>query len=267
MYRMLAVDLDDTLLQDDNTINQAVCQGIKSLDGNVEVVISTGRMFSSAVQYARELDLTGPVISYNGAMVRSAGDGQILEEHTLQPDLAREIMDFGRAKDIYTNIYIDDQLYYLGGREIADYYAGLSRVKASPLQEGLGDFRKPPTKLLFIDFSEDIIKELEDTLQSMYGGEAVITRSKPIFLEVVPPGISKRTALANLCKKRGISPSEVVAVGDSPNDKEMLQWAGMGVAMANAYDEIKDIADFITRKDNNQGGVREVIDKFFQRQE
>lgn len=263
MYKLLAIDLDDTLLRDDVTIHPDVFKAIEELKERVEVVISTGRMYRSAVQYAEELQLNGPVISYNGALVKRAGDGKVLEEHFLQMQLAEEILEFGRIKGIYANIYIDDRLYYLGNAKLGEYYSKISRVSITPLTEEISGFEKPPTKLLFIDFDPEIIKNLEIELKARYGGETAITRSKPIFLEVVPPGISKGRALRNLVKSLSISREEVVAIGDSPNDRDMIQWAGLGVAMANAYEEIKEVADYVTRATNNEGGVKEVIDRFF----
>ncbi|AZR72237.1 hypothetical protein BBF96_01780 [Anoxybacter fermentans] len=264
-FRMLAVDMDDTLLGKDLKITKETIKKIQlAKKAGVKVIIATGRMFISIIPFLRQLELTDPVIVYNGAMVCRLGDKKPLLHHPIPLEYARKIARRVESAGYQLNAYINDQLYVREQTpEVLRYMqrTGVNSTKVGPI----GDFlEEDPTKLLVIHDNLSEIEQLKAELRSEFGDVLTITQSKPYFIEVMAKGISKGKTLAELAKGLGIAPHEVIAIGDGLNDLEMVKWAGLGVAVANAHPELKEAADYVTGSCDEEG-VAQVIDKFILR--
>lgn len=260
-YQLIAIDLDDTLLRDDLTISRANKRAItEAVKRNKLVIISTGRMFKSALPFAQELGLHHPIISYQGALVKTADTGQVLVERPVPLELAQEVLHIGYARGIHINVYLNDTLFVDGITEEGIGYANLARVELNPV----GDLRRfltaDPTKLLFIGEPAHLDKLLTECREK-FAGRLYVTKSKPHFLEFMHPQANKGGALEELGRIFGIAREEMIAVGDSYNDLDMIEYAGLGVVMGNARDEVKKVADYVTL-DNEADGVAHVIEKF-----
>ncbi len=260
-YNLIAIDLDDTLLRDDLTVSKENKEAIgKAIELGKKVVISTGRMYKSALPFASELGVTLPLITYQGALIKDSSTSEILWERPMPVYLASEVLAYGYAKGVHINLYYDDTLYVDSITEEAVGYANLARVEC----QAVGDLRTflqgDPTKILFIgdpDHLDNMLAECwERFRESLH-----ITKSKQHYLEFMHPQASKGKALEHLGQVYGIQREEMIAVGDSYNDLDMIKYAGLGVVMGNAKEDVKAQADYITL-DNESDGVADVIKKF-----
>ncbi|MCL6589700.1 MAG: Cof-type HAD-IIB family hydrolase [Firmicutes bacterium] len=261
MIRCIAMDLDDTLLDDDLTIsleNRTAIQKAGQL--GVKIILASGRMAQSMRPYSQELNLDQPVIAYNGALVYDVITGQALDHHPVPRELALELIPIIRGAGIHLNVYLKDELYM---EELTDWgrkYAANCSVSPRLVRDLRRLVTEGPHKMLAIGTISEI-ERLQARLEEHFRGQLDFTRSKPNYLEILGPGVSKGSALQRLVTRWGIDRSEVIAIGDAPNDLEMITWAGIGVAMGNAVDQVKERAGFIA-PDNNHHAVAEVIQRF-----
>ena len=262
-YKLLATDLDDSLLDDHYSIAAVDREAIeRALGAGIRVVLATGRMYRSALPYALELGLDSPLITYQGAYARFPA-GNVLYHRPVPYETAVELLERLKATGYHTNIYIDDNLLVERLDREADIYRAISGVEpvvVGDLAEYLREVRREPTKVLVV-VPEENIDRLSGEMKAVFGESLYITKSKPFFLEFMNSGATKGKALQAVAEHCGISPAEIIAVGDSYNDLEMLSYAGLGAVVANAREDIKKSADYVTRA-NTDGGVAGVIDRF-----
>ncbi|MCD1261455.1 HAD family phosphatase [Paenibacillus athensensis] len=259
-YKLMAVDLDDTLLRDDLTISEETTNAIRqAAELGVTVTIATGRSFPSAAQIARQIGLNVPIITYQGAVVKNLLDENVLYERTVPVDCARFLLDFCEQRKLHLQLYHGDQLYAGEDNDKIKKYVGLTKTPYI-----VGDLRQwidiPQPKLLIVD-EPHVCDALLAELQPQLGERLHITKSKPNYLEFMHREGTKGHAVRFLAGHFGCTLDQVIGVGDSWNDREMLEVAGLGVAMDNARPELKAIADFITLS-NNDDGVRHVLERF-----
>ena len=259
--KLIAMDIDDTLITDELVITEA-CQGAiaAARAKGVRVVLATGRMLSSAIPYARQLGLTEPLICYNGALIQPPSGGAPLFHHPVPLDLAREIVTIGEAANLHVNIYLDDRMYIAEFNEYTRFYLAVGGIEAYPVGDLLAFMDRPPTKLLYVCEPEIAAKWHVD-LREQYRGRLEVYVSKPQYVEFTALGISKGSAIKELAEMYGLGPEEVMTIGDSFNDIPMLEYAGIGVAVANAPAEVQAKADYVTLS-NEEDGVAEAIRRF-----
>jgi len=261
MYKMIAIDLDGTLFTDQLTISPNTITAIRqAISLGTVVTIATGRMYSSAKQIAEQLGIDVPLITYQGAMIRTAGEEEALYERAVSPDIAQKLVGIARDQNIHLQVYQDDILYGAAETDKLIAYAKAVQVPYKVEPDLMGLAQKGFTKLLFID-EPDVLALLQKQLQVLFGASAYIEKSKKNYLEVTHPEANKGSALLFLANKLGIDRSEIIGIGDNHNDAELLKAAGLGIAMGNAVQEVKDMADFVSRS-NNDDGVMYAIDKF-----
>lgn len=259
--RLVAIDLDDTLLTDELEIPPGAVRAIeKARAAGVHVVIATGRMFPSARPFAEQLGLQTPLITYNGAMVKTAAE-ELLFHRPVPQDLALEVLDFAEDRQWPVQCYFHDRLYVPAITAGVIYYTELSGVPAQStnhMRELVSE--SGPTKMLAIGSPEQTTERAR-ALADFFGERLEVTISKPSFVEMMRPGISKGSALADVAALLGVAQDETMAIGDSFNDLHMLQWAGVGVAMGNGHPHIREIADHVVAS-NMDEGVAEAIERF-----
>lgn len=261
-YKLLAIDVDDTLIGSDLKISEETFNKIQEAkQAGVQVVIATGRMFKAIIPFLNQLDLPGPAIVYNGAMVKCLADTNPIAQSPIPVEDAREIAKTIEELGFQLNAYLNDQLYVR--KRTAEVLRYMERTGVDSIEVGpIGEFlEEAPTKLLVIHYNRPEIEELKLKLRELFGDRTNITGSKPYFIEITAKGISKKKALADLASSLGIKAEEVIAIGDGLNDLEMVKWAGLGVAVANAHRDLKNVADYITGSCNDNG-VAQVIEKF-----
>ena len=263
-YKLIAVDLDDTLLDEQLNITEPVKAAVSlALDAGVRFTFATGRMFRSAKPYAALLGLELPLITYQGALVKNPLTGGVFLYRPLPLDKTREIIAHIHTLGYHLNVYLDDRLYMERDTPEGRRYAAIAQVQPEYVGDLLGFLDQPPIKLLTIA-EESLLDQLSAVLTPQYAGRVHISKSKPYFLEFSHPQATKGYALQALAESYGIKREEVIAIGDSYNDLEMVEYAGLGVMVANARAPLKAKADYITSASNGDGVV-EVIEKFILR--
>lgn len=263
-YKFVAIDLDDTLLADDLTISPQTIEAIQeAVKKGVFITLATGRMYQSAVKFAREIHLDVPIITYQGAYVKNVQSEEILYQRLMPYEISKEIISTLKEKKKVVQIYLNDELYVEKDHPYIHKYSQISRVPYRTVENLIAAMEESgttPMKIITIDEPEEIERMLE-TFKPHYQDQLHITISKPHFLEFSHPEATKGQAIQYLAERIGITLDEVIAIGDSYNDLDMIQIAGLGVAMENGHPDIKAIANYIT-KTNNDHGVWEVLQKF-----
>jgi len=258
---MIAIDLDDTLLAQDLSISPINRQAIShAVSMGVIVTISTGRMFRSTVPYVEQLKLDVPVITYQGALIKNAISNEVVLARPLSLDISLEIIEESRKHGVHIQTYIGDDYFFDKHNGYSKMYYALSGIEGRAVKR-LEDFLvEEPLKVLIMD-SPETISYLTGLYTEMFKGKAEITISKSNYLEFTNIEASKGSALEHLAQSLGIKREEVIAIGDGYNDISMIKYAGLGVAMSNAPEDVKKHADFITHS-NEDDGVAHVIKKF-----
>jgi len=259
--KLVAVDLDDTMLSRESTITRRVKDAVAAVRAaGVYFTISTGRMYPSAARFARELEIDLPLIVYQGALVKNSFSGEVLLYRPLPLAYAREIIKRVREYGYHLNGYLDDRLLVERDSPEGRRYAATSGVELEVVKDLIAILDREPTKLLVIA-EEPQLDRLKADLDPVYRGKVHIVKSKPYFLEFSHINATKGAALAYLAGYFGVHREEIMAIGDSFNDLEMLEYAGVGVVVANAREEIKKIADYVTSQPYGEGVV-EALERF-----
>jgi len=241
---LVAADLDGTLVDRQVDWAPGLPGALTDLRAaGVNTVITTGRMFRSVRKVAARLGVTdGPVICYQGALVADLGSGA-WERHTpMDGEAAAEVVRHVRAMGRQLNAYIDDRLWVEEVTPWARRYADHVEVGI----DGVPDLedevrRRPPTKLVLVTSGDDAQLILPG-LQERWAGRLYVVLSQPEYIEFADVSVSKSGALAWLCERLGVAPARVVALGDGMNDVDMLSWAGLGVAVAEAAPPVRAAA-------------------------
>jgi Cof subfamily protein (haloacid dehalogenase superfamily) len=260
--RLIAMDLDDTLLTPELTISRENCRAIKEAAGRgVNVVIATGRMFRATKIFADQFDFDMICLCYNGALIKTSQSGKVLGCDSVPLPAAKRILkrflDYGLA----INAYCDDRLYQREPTPDGLNYARMSKVQPIYAGKDLHEYiSEAPHKVLGMKDPEELDR-IQPVLEKEFAGEVYLTRSKPNYLEGLKWGLSKGYALERLTAKMGIARDEVMTIGDAPNDREMLEWAGVGVAVGNAHPDALRVANWVA-PDYRENGVAAAIERF-----
>jgi Cof subfamily protein (haloacid dehalogenase superfamily) len=252
--RAVAMDLDGTVLDETFQPSARTTEAIASAEAaGIACLVATGRMFVSARRIAGTLGIRRPLVCYQGALVADPVSGEVLVHRPIEAPLAREILRAMPTEHArHSNLYIDDELYVWEENEATRRYSQVSGVEmhiVGPLADWI---ERPTTKIVTVGRPHEM-DMLRDELQPLFGSRAFIAKSLPYFLEFAAPGVSKASGLALLADLLGFSPEQAVAVGDAENDREMLDWAGCGLAVANASDLLKGEADAVIPSVHDDG--------------
>lgn len=264
-YKLMAIDMDGTLLNSQNEVSKRTIEAINNAkEKGVNIVLSTGRLLSSALGYARRLHLDNYIIACNGAIIVDREENLIYSK-PIELDKVEEIISLGTKYNIYNHFYDSNTLYSSHSlvKEIINYYSTRdNNIEYKILQDEKAIYKLEnlkPYKFLFIDNNLNKLNQLHDELKSI--PDISITKSWKNNLEVMAKDTSKGIGLAFLCNNLKILREEVIAIGDNENDLSMIKYAGLGVAMGNSVDVVKEEADYITLTNNNDG-VAAVIEEF-----
>lgn len=262
-YKFAATYMDGTLLNNFNEITPYTADIIRqAVSAGLIFSICTGRPIEGVSRYLKQLDIQGPVITYNGAMILDSATGKILYRQDLEAEDARKILETGIHYNTTMCIWSDNKLY---GNQLNDrIYEYSQATKVTPLLIPSIDtlLAQGITKILWYDDAariQQIEKELSGT--ALFHNVTFCT-SKPFYLEFFNNAVSKAAAIDRIGDLYGFSSLETIAIGDGFNDLSMIRHAALGVAMANAPDEVKQCADYVTTHTNNEDGVAEVLEKF-----
>ena len=262
MIKLVATDIDGTILGESGEFTPGVKNCIKTMQENgLKVVIVTGRMFAAAKQIAKRLNLTTPVVAYQGGMIKkSAESDEVLYDACIPVDDVKQIIRWARENNIHLNLYSNDILYVEEDNPTIQQYA--SRQNLDYKIEPFDDIElSHVNKLLAIDYTDaekvtGWINERRKAMPHLY-----IVKSTPHFCEFSTPQATKACAIRVLKKYWNLKDDEVLTIGDQDNDIELLKAGGISVAMGNATEELKKYADYITDTVDNDGFVK-AMEKF-----
>lgn len=268
MIKMIALDLDNTLLMEDLTIPQetiAVLQ--EAADHGVHVVISSGRMRAAAKRYADMIGSADAIVCCNGAEIYS-GSGEMLHDAGIPVETVKELVLLCEEKGIYVQLYWGDEIVIAKWNEKTDGYPDAHHQKVievgswSDAVDGRLEsiVMQSSPKALLIAEPETVASVIEEISAAM-GDKLKLIPSSNSYVEVLAPGVSKGEGLRLLSERLGITSSEVMACGDNMNDLAMVTWAGVGVAVANAVPALKEAADYVANAKRSEG-VAEAVRKF-----
>lgn len=268
--RMVALDLDGTTLNSQGKITEYTRSVLEEAGRNgVHIVVSTGRSYKSLPEAAKAIDAIEYAITSNGAHINLARTGESIYDDFLSPKAVDRIAELAGKLNTNIEIFIDGQAYidaeyYEHIRKYGCEYRNAEYVLWSrkPIPDIIDVLLENKTRIENVNFcfpSVEILEESRAALDAI--PEATITSSFANNLEVGGPNTSKKTALKALMKKLDIKPEELMCCGDAPNDIDMIEFAGIGVAVGNAWGGTKDHADYITGS-NDEDGVAKAIEKF-----
>lgn len=262
-YKMIVLDMDDTLLKDNHTISERNKKAIKAAQETGKyVVLASGRPTPAMVTYAKELELdkyNSYIISFNGGQIIGMADEACVFEQTLEVKDIHQLYDFSQEHKTAFITYYDGKIIGTKESEYIDVekkitgmpYKIVDRLKTTVTQNCV--------KCLLLE-EPSYLKQVEVKLKN-FRPDLSISLSKPFFLEVMPQGIDKAATLKRLINQLGIKQEETIAIGNAENDLTMIEFAGLGVWVDNVTPELKDKADLIVSSNNNDG-VADVIEKY-----
>lgn len=263
--KVLVLDIDGTLTNSKKQITDNTKKNIIHImeEGHI-VMLASGRPTPGMRRYAEELELEkygGYLLSFNGGKIINCKTGDIIFQKTLPPVILPGLYKFAKENDCGLMTYLADTVI-LGTRR--DEYVELeARINGMPIKD-------VPNFLSFVDFdmnkclmTASVEKAIgfEDRLNELYGNIVSVYRSEPFFIEIMPKGVDKASSLERMLSAVGIKRENAVCCGDGFNDMTMIQYAGVGVAMANAQEKVKKAADYVTTS-NDEDGIVNVIEKF-----
>jgi Cof subfamily protein (haloacid dehalogenase superfamily) len=242
-YSLCALDLDDTLLDSQQELTERNERAVRAiLAKGIHVVLASGRIHSSAKRFADKLELDAPIISCNGAMVRTSRTNELWHHDTISGELAIEILDYCQEHNLQLNYYRDDKVYSKEYTAWLELYHKRTKVPLELLSDFYEKMRGLPTTKLVIVDSPERTDALLPLFRQRLGGVLYITKTTDEYLEFMPPQANKGAALRLVAERLGVPIEETVAFGDGNNDIPLLQTAGLGIAVGNAKQSLKDVA-------------------------
>lgn len=266
MYKLIALDIDGTVLREDKSLSNGVKEAIaKAAAKGIKVVITTGRPIKGISKILNQLNLRSEgdyAIGYNGGVIQKTHNEEVTSQ-ILMPEDSFELL-YRLSLDLNVHIQaLTSKEVITPNKDISHYTVIEAYISEIPLfyktPEEIMEIKKF-NKIMLVDHPEvleEAIKNLPDWIYEKFN----VVKSTPYFLEILPKEVSKGEGLKMLADSLGIKQEEIIAVGDADNDLDMIKYAGLGVAMGNAFENVKEIADYIT-KSNEEDGVAHVINKF-----
>ncbi len=262
--KLVSIDVDNTLVDSRKLIPEENIQAIRWAHEKLGVhfAINSGRIAASARHFMNLIGVHECFPSLGGVIVHT-WDGKILHESHVDREASIEICKMARSLGIGLFAYRHESWHLDSGN---DYWAE-SELKASGIPGEMTDIElflksNHANKLLGACLDENAISELERMIKAHLSDKVDCFKSSPMFLEVLPKGINKGSAINVLCKHYGIRKENVMSIGDYYNDIDMFRASGISVAMPNAPKEVQNLADFVTKADNEHGGVAEAVRRF-----
>lgn len=265
MYKLIAVDMDGTLLKEDKTISEATVKAInKARAKGVRVVLASGRPIEGLNRYLTELELISEedyVLSYNGALVQNTATKEIISRVVLKGSDLHYLHNLSNELGVNIHAFSTEQgLITPKMNKYTEVEATINGIDVLEREFDNIDNETEMVKIMMIDEPE-ILQAAIDKLPKEVYEKYTVVRSAPFFLEFLNKEANKGEGVKALAENLGLTKEQVICIGDAGNDLHMIQFAGLGVAMGNAFEEIKEIADYIT-KSNEEDGVAHVIEKF-----
>lgn len=266
-YKFLVLDIDGTVTNSQKQVTKKTLEAVTALQKRgIPVAIASGRPIQGVTKVASVLrfqDFGSFVLPFNGARILNFKTMECVYAKNLPLHLPGRLVRDARENGVGIITYEQDRI--IAGTEPDPYMQLEAGINQIPIvwREDFESYVKFPVPKCLLTGDPVDLEALEPMLAQKYCHEAQVFRSEPYFLEVTPKNVDKAYCLKHLLEILGIKREEMVCCGDGFNDVSMIQFAGLGVAMANAQERVKEVADYITENDNDHDGIAEVIEKFF----
>lgn len=264
MYKMITVDMDGTLLKPDGSISRRNKEAVeKAKDKGVKVVITSGRPIEGILDSLDKLGLntnSDYVISYNGCVVQNSYTKEIIYKKTLKGSDLKKLYKYSKSLDVNIHAFSREGCITPKLNKYTELEEKLNGIKVKECDYTTVDNNEDIIKIMFTGDSSQLDKG-EKNINNDIRKNYTVVRSLYCFLEFLNNKSNKGEAVRRLATHLDIAPENIMAIGDAGNDKHMLEFAGLGVAMGNATEEIKQVADVIVST-NERDGVAEAIEKF-----
>ena len=262
-FDMLALDLDGTLLRSDKKLVMYDAVAVKeAMRRGVKVVLATARPPRSSIGIHQKLGLDTPLINYNGASIHDVQTDRSTFHQPLCSETAREVIE--RARSIEPSVVVSIEVldrWYTDHDDPAFKTETARRFKP----DYIGPLNLPlslsVTKLMLL-FHAERLSVVRETIEAEFGDRAAFPQSDATIIQVVHAEVDKAAALAKVAAGYGIEPQRVCAIGDAPNDAGMLRWAGLGCAVASAFDLAREAADVVLEQTNDERAVGLAIERY-----
>lgn len=269
MYKLIASDLDETLLNDEHEVCQRNIEAIKKASAlGIKFVPATGRGYRSIESTLKALDLYDKeneyVISFNGSAVTMNKGNKTMFFDSLPFDKANELFEYGLTKDVCIHVYTADTVYVYNLNEDERNRFIHQKNEFVEIKEPSIKFLEntPVVKVLYENVDVPYLMSFEADMSPITNGSVSVSYSSNRYMELNKLGVNKGKAMLDLAEMLGIKREEVIAVGDNYNDMSMLVEAGLGVAANNAVDDVKKACGYVCKNDNNEGVLAEIIERF-----
>jgi Cof subfamily protein (haloacid dehalogenase superfamily) len=263
--KLLALDIDGTLTNTQKDITPATLEKIIEAQEKGHIVaIASGRPLPGIRKIADTIELDrfgGYVLAFNGGRIVDYNTGEVVYQAVLDNDVVRDIYDYCLKAGCGMVTYDGDRV--ITGTDIDGYMTFEASINHMEIMR-IDNFREYidfPLNKCLLTADPDKAEKIEQELAEKFGDQLNIFRSEPYFVEIMPPNVHKATSLEKLLEVLDMDRKDLVACGDGYNDLTMIEYAGVGVAMANAQDIVKEHADYITLS-NDEDGLVPVVDKF-----
>ncbi|QHL85921.1 Cof-type HAD-IIB family hydrolase [Nibribacter ruber] len=270
ILKAFCTDIDGTLLNKDRELSPKTIATLQRLPKDFPVILASSRMPSAMYHLQKELGVhPSSLICYNGGYVLHYDEGthtpEVLETVMIPVAICQPILEMTQGTQVHMSLYQEDFWYAPQMDQWTEREEKITKVKAilqHPAQvlEKWNEANSGAHKIMLMGPEEEI-HAIEQALNEQFGEEIHIYRSKNTYLELAPKAISKASGLELILQKHGIQLSEVIAFGDNYNDIHMLQEVGLGIAVANARDEVKAVANEVTLK-SVEDGVAVAVEKY-----
>lgn len=262
--RVVVIDLDGTTIDYEQRLHPRVRDAVRAIATRMPVIVATGRMYRSALFWAEELGVAEPLVCYQGAMVRETprpdgSPGRTIFEQPLRAAPARRALHIAREQDWHFQAYQDDDLLCERDRPEARLYAHISGVAFRVVPDLEPLLARGTTKAACVIEDPAEVDRATALMARELAGGARITRSNPEFVEILDPEVSKAVGCEIVCARLGFSLTDALAIGDAPNDVELLSAAGYAVAVATSRPEVLAAAD-ATCAPPQDAGVADVLE-------
>ena len=259
MYRMIASDMDDTMLNHEGKLTERSEKALKdAMAAGAKVVLASGRMHEAIEKYARRVGVNAPVVSYNGAMIYDMVNDRPLSTQSIPMDTAKAIAKMAEDRGIYVQTYPGKGYFTEKKTPYTEAYEKSIGVICTETGVKLSQWISSDViKLLFICDKKDTPGIIETFSREF--PDVTFMMSRPHYVEIVSKGISKAAAIEIILEHLGIAPQELVAFGDGQNDLEMLHLAGLGYCMANALESVRSQCGRIAPS-NAEDGCAQIIE-------
>lgn len=273
-YKMVCIDMDGTLLGKGKKISEENKKAIKRVyEKGVEIVVTTGRIYNNAEYYSHILGVKSPVIAANGAIVRDKINDRVIYENPMSHLDCLKLIDLLFEMKMFFHFYTTDRIYSnsflteIGTKVYMNKQVGYDNLKINyhiikeknKWKELFENNKNQINKCIAISLNPKKVIKFKEKLKNITGVVHFASGSRSI--EINNAGVSKGNAVKVLADYYGIKREDILAIGDNENDLSMIEYAGLGVAMGNAIDSVKDVADYITSS-NIEDGVAKALNKF-----